>query len=144
MIQLADRIWIGDSSTKLRDIRSAKIGGVMNTAIDLKSSVGWPEVEYAQVGIIDGPGNPPSAYCAAVLALTALVSRHRTVVYCHTGGRSLAVVMMYINMTVPYAPIRWDDMMSILSERTDAGLPPVHEAHRSAFEEINWRQLVGI
>ena len=144
MIQLSDNLWIGNSSTRLYEIRAAKIGGVLNVALDLRSNIGWPEVEYMQVGIIDGPGNPPSAYCAAVLALTALRSRHRVVVYCHTGGRSLAVVMMYINMTTPYAPIRWDDMMSILSERTDARLPPVHEAHRSAFEEINWRQLVGI
>ena len=141
MIHVAENIWIGDSVVSWRELRSAGIGAVLNVAQDLRGTLGWPNVEYMQVGLVDGPGNPPSAYCAAVLALAALSSRRRTLVCCHTGSRSLAVVLMYLNVS---AGRGWDGLVDLLRERVDEDLPVPHEAHIEAFDEMDWKSLANI
>jgi len=134
VIRLTETIWIGDSSDS-----SLRFDAVLNVAQDLRGACGWPDVEYMQVGLIDGPGNPPSAYCAAVLALEALLSRHtRVLVCCHTRARSLAVVMMYLNIGSEYG---WDGLLELLRERVDVDLPVPHEAHRKMFDQIDWQLL---
>lgn len=112
---------------------------VLNVAHDLRGKVGWPDVVYMQVGLIDGPGNTHAAYCAAALALHALQERGPTMVFCHNGGRSLAVVLMYLNLLSPH---RWDDLLAILKERIDVKLPEVNEAHITAFNQIDWEKLI--
>lgn len=138
MIQVAEKIWIGNSATRWRDYRNLRIKGVLNVAQDLRGIVGWPDVEYMQVGLIDGPGNLISTYCAAVLSLAALVRHHRTLVFCHTGSRSMAVAAMYLNES---AGRNWDDLMMLLGERVDEELPKPHPAHHEAFDRMNWSLL---
>ena len=142
MIQLGERLWIGDSDDERHaDLDEVGVGAVLNVAQDLHGVRGWMNgVEYAQVGLIDGPGNPPSAYYAAVAALGTLVRRWRTLVVCHTGSRALAVALMYLNVH----PRRgWDDLLALVRERVDGELPVPHEAHRAAFDKLNWRVLVS-
>lgn len=142
MTQLTDNIWIGDSSVSWRDVRASKIDGVLNVAQDLRGIMGWPDVEYMQVGLIDGPGNPATSYCAAALALSALIGRHkRILVCCHTGSRSMAVVMMYLNIAAGHS---WDGLLALLRERVDADLPIPNAAHRAAFDGMDWRLLASI
>lgn len=138
MIQLGERLWIGNSSTAWKDYRAARIEAVLNVAQDLRGNVGWPDMEYMQVGLIDGPGNSLSVYYAAVLSISALVKLRRTLVFCHTGGRSLVVSAMYINISLGYD---WDGLMVILSERVDVELPTPHEAHRAVFKQMDWAIL---
>lgn len=119
-----------------------KISAVLNVAHDLRVLIGWPDVEYMHVGLVDGPGNAPAAYCAAVLALATLVARkHRVLVCCHTGGRSVAAAMMYLNVGVGRG---WDDLLELLRERVDVRLPVPHAAHRAAFSRMNWRVLANM
>jgi len=94
-----------------------------------------------QVGLIDGPGNPIAAYHAAVLALATLIKRGRALVYCHTGGRSLAVAVMYLNCSAHWR--KWEDWMQLLNERIEVDLPVPHDAHRAAFDKINWDNLAA-
>lgn len=142
MTQLTESIWIGDSSITWRTVRSAKIGAVLNVAQDLKGDLGWPNVEYMQVGLIDGPGNPTASYIAAVLALSSLLERHRRVlVCCHTGSRSVVVAMMLLNITANHD---WNGLLVLLKERVDTELPVPHEAHKIAFDNMNWELLASL
>ena len=143
MIRLNEHIWIGDSADeRYTDIDTECIGAILNVAQDLQARGHRRGVEYMQVGIIDGPGNPPAAYHAAVLALVTLLKRHEQVlVCCHTGGRSLAVAILHMGMTTGHD---WDGLLGILRERVDAVLPVPHAAHRAAFSKMNWRLLNSV
>lgn len=137
MIRLTGNIWIGDSASS-----PLKMDAVLNVAQDMRGDCGWPDVEYMQVGLVDGPGNPPSAYCAAVLALAALCRRHRRVlVCCHTGSRSVAVVLMYVSILTDRS---WDDSLVLLRERADGDIPDAHDAHKRVFDRIDWKTVTGI
>lgn len=151
IIRLTDNIWIGGSGSweKAATDIPEPIDSVLNVAQDLYVEVGWPDVEYAHVGLIDGPGNPPSAYCAAILVMhTLLVGRgagKRLLVFCHDGSRSLAVVAMYhilkrgktsthptfLNYWTP-----WDRMLETLQYEASGELSKIHPSHREAFDKL--------
>ena len=137
MIRLTDNIWIGDSADAM-NLGSMRVSAVLNVAQDLRGKGGWPDVEYMQVGLTDGPGNPIYLYTSAVLALTSLLQKHEVLVCCHTGSRSLAVVLMHMNARNRSG---WDKLMEVLSERVDQKLPVPHTAHRKAFDKVNWKLL---
>ena len=141
MIRLTEQLWIGDSADG-RNLEALGITAILNVAHDLRSFAGWPEVEYAQVGLIDGPGNLPAAYHATILTLISLLGRHKQVlVCCHTGSRSMAVALMYLNLTFARG---WDSWLDVLNEYVDLNLPEPHAAHRIAFDAIQWESLRGI
>lgn len=141
MIRLTDNLWIGDSVSP-KNIGAVEIGAVLNVAQDLQGEVGWPDVEYAQVGLVDGPGNLPAAYHAAVLALATLRQRYNKVlVYDHDGGRALAVVVIYLNQIARHG---WNGWMEVIRKLVDIDLPVPHPAHRAAFDRINWRMLGSV
>ncbi len=131
-----ENLWLGGAVG--HNIAAAKITGVLNVAQDLRGYVGWPEVDYMQVGLVDGPGNPIAAYCSAVLALETLLRRARTLICCHSGSRSMAVVLMYLNAAYGGG---WDGCLVRLNERVDMALPVPHAAHRAAFDKVNWKLL---
>ena len=147
MIKVDDKLWIGGSSTKLDDLSDEGIKSVLNVAQDLQGKVGWPDIEYMQIGLIDGPGNKLAIYHSAVMALATLQSKSNTLVFCHDGGRSLAICIMYLNLIHPSGTAStyiggcgWDGWMRILEERCK-GLPKVHQAHKAVFDKMNWRFL---
>ena len=148
MIKLTDRIWIGGSTDEMSiEVTRLRITGLLNVAQDLQGMRGWGYyIDYAQTGLIDGPGNPPSAYCAAILMLHTLIDRHdRVMVFCHNGGRSLAVATMYLiikrgkvsdhptflNYWTP-----WDKMLDELAKTAEQPLPEPHRAHRRGFDKL--------
>lgn len=138
MIRIMDKLWVGGAN----DWGNAKVLGIeamLNVAQDLRGHVGWPEVEYMQVGLIDGPGNPTVAYCAAVTALDVLLRHHKTLVCCHGGSRSVAVALMYLEAKV--GKRGWGGWLDLLRERVEIDLPMPHDAHRSAFDKIDWQAL---
>ena len=143
MIRLTDTLWIGNSADEQHgDFYVQNINAVLNVARDLQGTRGWMEgIEYMQVGLVDGPGNPLGMYHAAILAVTALCNRGRTLMYDHTGGRALAIAIMYLNTQSRHG---WDGWLAILRERVDTELPELHEAHRAAFNKLNWRFLEGV
>ena len=145
MIKLTNALWIGDSNDEVgADLDSYGIGSILNVAQDLQAVRGWlNNVEYAQVGLIDGPGNTPAMYYAAVLVLHALLERNKVLVCCHTGGRSLAVAMMYLHGA---DTVKWDEQITEISKQLspEVELPVPHESHKLAFERINWRLLTSL
>jgi hypothetical protein len=159
VIQLTDNLWIGGSdSAYARALIARNIGAVLCVAQDLRGCVGWPEVEFAQVGLVDGPGNEVADYCAAILALVALVRRYDAVlVVDHDGGRALAVSLIYLNLTLGQYrahPLAWSHWMT-WDERLTATrgqmpmhypgiLPEVHPAHREAFARIPFGVLEAL
>jgi len=142
MIQLINNIWIGDSGDG-NNLDELSGRALLNVAQDLCLVGVWPEIEYAQVGLIDGPGNPLCMYVAAVTTLAGLVKRRQTLVCCHTGERSLVVALMYLNTLIDKG---WDNWVAQLQERIDIELPIPNIAHKNAFNKMNWRllaQLIG-
>ena len=137
-------IWIGSSGDE-RGSGMEYVGAILNVAQDMVSTRGWNDnIEAMHVGLIDGPGNEQSAYCAAVLALHALLKRHNVLVCDHIGGRALAVAVMYLNVGIASAGRGWGDWLDILQERVDADLPAVNEVHAQAFGRMYWPALTGI
>ena len=139
MTQITEKIWIGNSMDEFL----ADVDAILNVAQDLQCTRGWRGgVEYMQTGLIDGPGNLLSAYYAAVLALSSLVSRHkRVLVCCHTGSRAIAVVMMHANVDSRRG---WEACLEVISERVDERLPTPNPVHRTAFERLNWTLLTEV
>lgn len=163
MIQVADRLWIGYSS----DVEHGNLTGItalLNVAWDLKYHKFDPEhkeqervvqaCEYAQVGLVDGPGNLLSSYCSAVLTLRMLLDRHDGVlVYDHDGGRALVVTMMYLNLIEgKYRPdslswshwLTWDERLVWIEERIKLKLSQRHKAHIEAFNKIPYGVLEAL
>lgn len=138
MMKFADNLWVGNS----RDEQTADVDAVLNVAKDLAPTRGWPKVDYMHVGLVDGPGNPLSAYCAAVLALATLMrTGKRVLVNCHEGrSRSVSVAIMYLALVANCRS--WDDQVAVLRERIDSELPVPHPAHREAFDSIDWTSIL--
>lgn len=144
MIRINDRIWIGNSADECgADLELLNIGVILNVARDLRNSRGFVcGTEYVQVGLVDGPGNPDEAYCAAVLALSAILRYHdKVLVCCHSMSRSLAVVVMYLSGV---SDIPWDYTLTIIGERVDEELPEIHNAHKDAFVRIKWWMFTNL
>lgn len=131
MLRVADNLWVGDSTDESK--RNGSINAVLVVAHDMFGHA-YMDEENAQVGLIDGPGNPLCAYHAAVLTLVSLLKRGKGVLVCdHDGGRALAVVMMYRYM-MNEAP-SWDEQV----KRLNVLMP--HSAHKRAFERMDWTML---
>lgn len=137
MIRLADKLWIGDSTDEIEaDLSVLRIKAILNVAQDLQPTRGWAHgIEYAHVGLIDGPGNVISAYYGAVATLTSLLTRHNVMVCCHTYSRSMAVSLMYLNATSNRG---WDEWLCIIEERISVRLPIPNDFHREAFGKMDW------
>lgn len=137
MIRLTDHLWIGDSADGMR-LGLMRVGAVLNVARDLCIRAGWPDVEYAQVGLVDGPGNLPRVYASAVLLLADMLTRHDVMVCCHNGARSLVVSLMYLNVA---ARKDWTGILNMMRERIDGTLPEVNQAHITVFDSMDWKLL---
>ena len=130
ILKQTDVVWIGDSDAERGDVPEG-VGAILNVAQDMVAKHTWDHgIECMQVGLIDGPGNDSTAYCAAVLALHALLQKHSVLVCCHSGGRALAVVLMH---QCVLSGRSWQSLLDSLQERVDGLLPTVHLAHRDAF-----------
>ena len=147
-MRLEDKLWIGNShDVEHGDLSS--VDAILNVACDLRDTV-WRDdgLEYVQIGLIDGPGNEMIVYHAAVLMLVALHRHGSVLVYCHTGSRAISVAIMYLELTYPSgtsAPhicgCGWDGWLERVHRILGDGMLALHDAHRIAFEGINWRLL---
>lgn len=147
MMQILDKLWVSDSD----GIHKVESGGLLNVAHDLKGIKFWPKVEYAQIGLINGPGNEVSDYCSAILFLKGMLRRHdKVIVYDHNGSIGFAVVVMYLNLIEgQHRPehnswsrwLTWEEKTEIIYKRLEIGRVAVHEAHIEAFNKIKWSLL---
>lgn len=142
MFKITDNLFIGNADDEKRAIHYVRldmVDRVLVVAQDMKPTCSCEDgVEYMHVGIVDGPGNPLATYHAAVLALVSLSKRGRVLVCCHSGGRSLAIAMMYLCLMCE-GP-RWDEQLERL-RATEPCLPEVHECHRRAYERMDWGMM---
>ena len=151
MIQITDRIWIGNSKDEqLLQFDNHPNIAILNVAQDLQGTKGWKnKIEYMQVGLIDGPGNEPVGYYTAVLALATLLKRSKVIVCCHSGSRSLAVVIMYRDVVAGHGwpgdwRPTWDGWYVRLCAETGVTLPVPHPAHRDAYDKLDWKLVSAI
>jgi hypothetical protein len=130
MLKVSDDIYTGDSY----DEQTARICTVLNVASDLAPTRDTDT--YYHIGLVDGPGNPLSMYCAAVLTLDALRRKGDVLVCDHTGKSiSMAIVIMWTRLNIART---WDQLLLMLEERFCCELPEPHEAHKYAFNKIDW------
>ena len=149
MTRIDEKVWVGDSDDgHLKD--NPEFSAVLNVAHDLEGVLSWPEVEYMQVGLVDGPGNEVITYCAAIVALVALTQKHdKILMYDHNGGRALAVALMYLtvlegkivkrvgNPTLfPHRRRGWEEHIFDLRTKHTGKLPDSNAAHVAAFYKI--------
>lgn len=133
MRKITNRVWVGNSHD---EEYAAGMGSILNVALDLPPKRCWPAVEYMHVGLVDGPGNPPTAYIAAIHALCTLLARGSgpCMVCCHMGqSRSMSVAIMYLCLIGGQT---WDEMVGILRDRYE-DFPDQHPAHREVFNKID-------
>ncbi len=139
MIEVAEGIWVGDSDDE-QEVLDSGTECVLVVAHDMQPTMGYGDgVEYMQVGLVDGPGNPLATYHAAVLALVILARKGRVLVCCHDGGRSLAVVIMYLYLT-GNGP-SWDEALERLRAKSRdrfCSIPDIHPIHEKAFHLMDW------
>lgn len=92
---ITDEIAIGNSEDA-RNADNKMFNATLNVAIDLDiaDDFRWRH----KVGLLDGPGNSPMTFMAAVLLLEALVKQEkRILVHCHEGkSRSVMVVATWL------------------------------------------------
>lgn len=153
MIAIDDKVWVGNSDDGYLKT-NREITALLNVASDLSGRVCWPAVEYAQVGLEDGPGNEVVEYCAAILALVALTRRHDAIlVYDHAGSRALAVGVMYLSLTEGKVAERvdflrrrgWDELVATVQDGYKAAVPfKSHPAHIEAFDQIPFSMLEAL
>lgn len=148
MIQLTDYIWIGNSVDEMHaDLVTRHIGAILNVSHDLHATRGWANgIEYAQIGLVDGPGNRLSMYCSAILVLDALLDKYESVLVAgHHSSRALAVVIMYLILKEgrgsehPSQMHRWGTWSSVLDrlrDKSSSVLDEPHEAHKEACDLI--------
>ena len=148
MTKITEMIWLGNShDAEHADLNANGIGAILNVAHDLEGKRGWRDgVEYAQCGLVDGPGNTMASYHAAVLKLAALVrGGRRTLVHCHKGqSRSPAVVIMYLNLEQKLGWDHWRNVIAELRSEVNEGEEFPHEEHKRAFNKLNWRLLSSV
>lgn len=133
MLKVTDGIFVGNSYDEMK----AQVASVLNVAYDLVPTRQWPTVEYTHIGLIDGPGNPLSRYCAAVLALDSMT--RPTLVCCHEGkSRSVAVVLMYMHFM---RRLHWESAQLMINEQNDFDVPEPNAAHKVAYNSIDWPML---
>jgi len=94
---IADGISIGNADDARR-LENPTFDATLNVAIDLdiEDHFKWRH----KVGLLDGPGNNPSTFIAALILLHSLVQqRKRILVHCQAGtSRSVMVVATYVAM----------------------------------------------
>lgn len=142
MIKISNNLWIGNSDDERHgDLDNRGITAVLNVAYDMDTTRSWQDdIETAKVGLIDGPGNHLSTYCAAIITLASLLRRRTVLVCCHTGGRSAAVVIMYLALT---NRLDWDGIIELLAEKgVNMGQFPLpDQSHYQAFNKLDWNLL---
>lgn len=161
MIKITDKIWVGNSDDEQAGpLTDYNITAILNVANDLQATCGWNDkIHYAQVGLIDGLGNPTYLYCAAILTLCALLEEHKVLVCCHTGSRAVVIVLMYLHLTgyfglEPNTPtimfdlfsvkVSWERRLEQLYNISGTSIIKLHDAHGKVFNEIDWRLLAKI
>lgn len=143
-IRLTDKLWIGCSHDVERIWESSvKFGATLNVAHDLRDPVPYPNIEHAQVGLVDGPGNELADYCASVICLKMLLRRYeRVLVYDHNGTRALVVATMYLTLVGGQRRPdvsgwsrwpTWKESVRLTRE--------VHKAHVQAHDSMPWGLL---
>lgn len=152
MLKIADGVFVGDLSNEKI---TGDITAILNVAVDLPPTRCWPKVTYLHVGLVDGPGNPIPAYCAAVLSLVSLVQQKKTVLVCCHGGysRSVAVALMYLSLTEGKHMERvdflrrwtWNELFKRVVELNGVrDLPTPHRAHIEAFNALPFAVLEAL
>lgn len=146
MTQITDQLWLGTASDldpsdhNRYPVLITGCEAVLNCAHDLMC-IEFDVlimVEYAHVGLVDGPGNSMVDYHAAMLKLCSMLLRGKiTSVHDHDiTSRSVAVVIMALHALHRRG---WDHWLSVIREKCDLPLLTPHEQHFRAFNKINWR-----
>ena len=97
-------------------------------------------MEYAHIGLVDGPGNSLASYHAATLKLCDFIVKGRYVlVHDHDStSRAVAVVIMAMHALERRG---WDYWLGVISKKMDTS---PHEEHKRAFNKMNWRLISSV
>lgn len=153
MIRVADNLWVG-GSTAPKNAPAVGAAAVLCVANDMRDNNDVFAIEYDQVGLVDGPGNEVTDYCAAMFCLKAMLRRHEAaLVYDHDGRRAMVVAAMYLNLVggqVRPDPMSWShwptwiERITIIStycrdnEVVRLIASKIDQAHVDIFNKMPW------
>lgn len=131
---ITPEISIGNSGDSIKSV-NADFDAILNVAIDLDIK---DEFKYRhKVGLIDGPGNNPYTFIAAVLMLHSLVTSNKKVlIHCHAGkSRSVMVTSAYISIV---KNLEFDAVLKevMIARNVDIYVPALHEMATACIPEI--------
>lgn len=136
--KITDQVSIGDSSDA-RHADNKLFDSTLNVAIDLDIQDGfrWRH----KVGLLDGPGNHPATFFAAVVLLDSLVkSGKRVLVHCHAGqSRSVMVVAAWLTAQNPASSLDAHLNNVMASRKVDAYRQELYAL--AAYTVLTWKRL---
>jgi myo-inositol-1(or 4)-monophosphatase len=96
--QITPKIYIGNSFDACT-VTPEMVEASLNVAIDL-DVVNPNKIKLYKVGLVDGPGNNPETFVAAILCLCGMARKYNKIlVHCHEGkSRSVIVVSTYLSI----------------------------------------------
>ena len=148
MDKVAPGLWVGNqhSAGDTQQLRANSITAVLNVAWDLDiryrledytgnvddDDEPLNQIQYEKVGLVDGPGNPPQAMAAAILALHTYMQPRvglksddaakypqpvqNVLVHCHSGqSRSVTVAALYLTLTGAYSA--YDTALAVVKSK---------------------------
>lgn len=146
MTEITKNLWLGNSKDATdADLKKAKINAIFNVANDLQGRRGWTDgITYSQCGLVDGPGNSPAAYHAAILQLAALIDNGKSVLVHGHMGYSRSAFIVICHMHIHHGRLGFDHWRNFIAGKHHLpdGMP--HPAHRSAFDRLNWRLMAAV
>ena len=133
--QITSKIYIGnsfDAATVTPEIVEASL----NVAIDL-DVVNPNKIKLYKVGMVDGPGNDPGVFIAAILCLDGMARKYNKIlVHCHEGkSRSVIVASTYLSISTG---IDFDEVLNdVMKKRgVDVYRPALYELAKAAIPVI--------
>lgn len=136
---ITDEIAIGNSSDA-RQITYKQFDATLNVAIDLDIEDGF---KYRhKIGLLDGPGNDPLTFLAAVLMLHSLMRQNkRILVHCHEGkSRSVMITATYI-ASMGYTSLD-DALKQIMAQRNvDIYRPALYDIAKETLPKL--KEILG-
>lgn len=133
--EITPMIYIGNSFDAAT-ATSEQVEASLNVAIDLDIT-NTNKIKLYKVGMVDGPGNDPGVFIAAILCLDGMLRKYNKIlVHCHEGkSRSVIVVSTYLSISTG---IDFDVILKDVMKKREVDVyrPALYELAKSAIPVI--------
>ena len=133
--QITPKIYIGNSFDAAT-VTPEMVEASLNVALDLDIT-NTNKIKLYKVGMVDGPGNDPGVFIAAILCLDGMARKYNKVlVHCHEGrSRSVIVVSTYLSINTNG---NFDEILKDVMKKREVDVykPALYELAKAAIPVI--------